>query len=151
MGALPVSIPGVVGKTAVEFVPWKGPRLTLDGRPITPHGLLRNRVTLPGTDGPIEARVRTRVFNPYPLVTVGGVDIPTGPPQRRALLALTFTPLLALVLVQGALGAVVAILGIQLNHTVARSGRPVRAQVGLMLAVLVGVIAVDLLVIAALN
>ena len=146
MAGRELSIPGVVGHLTIEQVPLKGPRLAVDGQRLKPRGFPPDHVTLPGEDGPIEARLRSRILHPHPVVSIGGTDYPTAPPVPKPLLVFMLAPLLGLILVQGVLGVVLVLLGVQVNQSVLRAARPAHIQVAWMTVVLAAVLGVDLLV-----
>jgi hypothetical protein len=142
-------IPGVSGGISVEPTFWKGFRYSVDGQPIKPHGFPRNRLTLPGTAGPVEAKVKGGVARAYPSLVVDGKDYATGPATPRAQQVVALLPVLLLLLVQGALGFLVAFVAVSTNMGIVRSERPNAAKIGLMVVVLVVASAVDLLVAGA--
>ena len=142
-------IPGVSGGISVEPTFWKGFRYTVDGQLIKPHGFPRNRLTLPGTTGPVEAKVKGGVARAYPSLVVDGKDYPTGPATPRGQQVVALLPLLLLLLVQGAVGIFVALAALSTNMGIVRSERSNTAKIGLMVVVLVVASAVDLLVAGA--
>lgn len=78
-------------------------------------------------------------------VTIPGVaGVLSRPPTPRGLKVLSWLPLLGLVIVQGVVGLLVAFGGLALCMGVTRSERSRAGKVALMLGVLLGVIAIDL-------
>ncbi len=144
-----VNIPGVSGDIAVEQSFWKGFKFTVAGQQVKPHGFPRNRLTLPGAAGPIEAKVKGGVARAYPSLVIDGKDYPTGPPTPKAQQVLALLPLLLLLLVQGALGILVAFGALSVNMGIVRAERSNGAKLGLMAAVLVVAAAIDILLATA--
>lgn len=144
-----LNIPGVSGDIAVEQSFWKGFKFTVAGQQVKPHGFPRNRLTLPGAAGPIEAKVKGGVARAYPSLVIDGKDYPTGPPTPKAQQVLALLPLLLLLLVQGALGILVAFGALSVNMGIVRAERSNGAKLGLMAAVLVVAAAIDILLATA--
>ena len=144
-----VNIPGVSGDIAVEQSFWKGFTVIVAGQHVKPHGFPRNRLTLPGAAGPIEAKVKGGVARAYPSLVVDGKDYPTGPPTPKAQQVLALLPLLLLLLVQGALGILVAFGALSVNMGIVRAERSDTAKLGLMAAVLVVAATIDILLATA--
>ncbi|MGO4601706.1 hypothetical protein [Terrabacter sp. 2YAF2] len=144
-----VNIPGVSGDIAVEQSFWKGFKFSVAGQQVKPHGFPRNRLTLPGAAGPIEAKVKGGVARAYPSLVIDGKDYPTGPPTPKAQQVLALLPLLLLLLVQGALGILVAFGALSVNMGIVRAERSNGAKLGLMAAVLVVAATIDILLATA--
>jgi hypothetical protein len=144
-----VNIPGVSGDISVEQSFWKGFKFTVAGQQVKPHGFPRNRLTLPGAVGPIEAKVKGGVARAYPSLVIDGRDYPTGPPTPKAQQVLALLPLLLLLLVQGALGILVAFGALSVNMGIVRAERSNGAKLGLMAAVLVVGATIDILLATA--
>lgn len=144
-----LNVPGVSGDIAVEQSFWKGFTFTVAGQHVKPHGFPRNRLTLPGAAGPIEAKVKGGVVRAYPSLVIDGKDYPTGPPTPKAQQVLALLPLLLLLLVQGALGILVAFGALSINMGIVRAERSNAAKLGLMAAVLVVAATIDILLATA--
>lgn len=144
MAIADLTIPGVAGNISTESDFWRGYKFKVAGKAVKPHGFTRNKLTLPGLDGPIEARVKGGVFRAHPALVVGGTEFPTGPPTPRTQQILALLPMAGFLLIQGALGALVAFGAIAINMGVVRSERSSRAKVGLMVAALIGALVVDI-------
>jgi hypothetical protein len=142
-----VHVPGVSGDISVEQSFWKGFRFTVAGQPVKPHGFPRNRLTLPGAAGPIEAKVKGGVARAYPSLVIDGKDYPTGPPTPKAQQVLALLPVLLLLLVQGALGILVAFGALSINMGIVRAERSNAAKIGLMAAVLVAAATIDIVLV----
>lgn len=139
-----VTIPGVAGALSTDGSFWTGLRFSVAGERVKPKGFPRNKLSLPGTGAPVAAKVKAGLLRPYPTFVVGGEEYPTGPPTPRGLKVLSWLPLLGLVIVQGVVGVLVAFGGLALCMGVIRSERSRAATVALLLGVLLGVIAIDL-------
>lgn len=139
-----VIIPGVAGAVSTTGSFWKGLRFAVAGERVKAHGFPRNKLTLPGDAGPVEAKVKAGLFRPYPSFVVGGEEYPTGPPTPRGLQVLGWSPVLGVAIVQGILGFLLAFGGMALSMGIIRSERPGGVKVALMTGVLVGVIGIDL-------
>ena len=146
-----LSIPGVAGVVSTDYSFWSGYRFFVDGRRVKPQGFPRNRLSLPGVSGPVEAKVKAGLNRAYPAFVVDGREYPTGPPTPVALQVLALLPLLTLFLVQGAVGFAVAFGGVYANLGIARGEQSSAAKASLMVATLVAAVAVDLAAIAALG
>lgn len=142
-------IPGVAGEVSTKSSFFSGFTYFVDGQPVTPHGFPRNRLTLPGTEGPVEARIVGGLFRAHPTLVVDDVQYPTGPMASWSVQIVSLLPLLGLLVVQGGLGFVVAFGGVVINMGIVRGERTDRAKIGLMLAVLAGAAAADAAMLAA--
>jgi hypothetical protein len=138
-----MTIPGVAGTISTQYGFWSGYRFTIGGQRVKPHGFPR-RLTLPGADGPIEAKLKGGWLSAHPVLIVGGAAFSTGPVAPRVQRILAVLPLAAFLLVQGALGALLAVGGTAINMGIVRSERPGGAKVALMVANLVAVVVIDL-------
>lgn len=137
-------IPGVSGGISTEFSFWRGFKFHVAGERVTPHGFPRNRLTLPGLSGPVPAKVKSGLARAHPTLVVDGKEYPTGPPTPKGQQILALLPLLLLVLVQGALGIVVAFGAVMVNMGTIRGERSNATKVGLMVAILVSAAAIDI-------
>jgi hypothetical protein len=146
-----LTIPGVSGDISIAYSFWKGYTFTLDGQRVKPQGFRRNRLTLAGTSGPVQAKIKGGLFRAYPVLVVGGTEYPTGPPTPRGLQILALLPVLALLLVQGALGFLVAFGGVVINMGIVRGSRSGSAKAALMAVTFVGAVVIDLLAAVALS
>lgn len=144
-----VTIPGVAGPLSTQGSFWKGLRFSVAGERVKAHGFPRNKLTLPGTDGPVEAKVKGGFFRPYPSFVVGAEEYPTGPPTPRSLQVLGWSPLVGVAIVQGVVGFLLAFGGMALSMGIIRSERRVGLKVALMTGVLVAVIGIDLAIAVA--
>lgn len=151
MTSTDLSIPGVAGEILIEYGSLGGHKFTVGGEPVRPHGFPRNKLTLPGTDGPVEAKVKGGLFRAHPALLVGGKEYAAGPPTPRVLQILALLPLAALLLVQGALGFLVAFGGIAVNMGVVRSERSDGVKVGLVVATFIVAVVIDLAIAVALT
>lgn len=138
-------IPGVAGEVLVESSFWRGLRFTVNGERIKPHGFPRNRLTLPGIDGPVEVKIRGAALRAHPSLMAGEREYPTGPPTPRAQQILALLPLLGLLAVQGFVGFLLAFGGVAVNLSIIRDERSDRVKVGLILLTLAVVIVADAL------
>ena len=143
-------IPGAAADITTRRSFWKGYTFEIEGQKLSPHGFPRNRLSIPGTYGPIEARIKGGFLRAYPSLVVGDTEYPTGPATPRGLQILAVLPLLTLLVVQGALGFLFAFGGTAINMGVIRGSRVTSAKVALMVATFVGALVVDVLVVLAL-
>jgi hypothetical protein len=146
-----LTIPGVSGDISTHCSFWSGLTFSIDGQRIKAHGFPRTRLTLPGTSGPVDAKVKGGPFRAHPALVVGGTEYATGPPTPTALQVLALLPLLAFVLVHGALGALVALGGVAMNMSNVRGTRSDRSKATLMCATLIAVVAIDTVMVLALR
>ena len=144
-----LDIPGLAGTLSTEYSFWKGYRFSVAGQQVRPHGFPRNRLTLPGSHGPLEATVKGGPVRAHPILVVDGTEYPTGPPTPTSQQVLALLPLALLLLVQGAVGAGVALGAVSANMAVVRAEKSPAAKVGLMLAVLVVAAATDIVLATA--
>lgn len=77
------------------------------------------------------------------------MEYPTGPPVPRVLQVLALAPILALVVIQGALGILLAIGGVFLNQGIVRSSRPQGAKIALVVLVLAVILGIEITVVVA--
>ena len=145
-----LNIPGVAGVVSTDYSFWSGYRFSVGGTRVKPHGFPRNRLTLPGKAGPVEARVKAGLNRAYPALVVDDQEYPTGPETPVALQILALLPLLTLVLVQGAIGFALAFGGVFVNLGIARGAQSTGAKVALMVATLVAAVAIGLAAVAVL-
>lgn len=143
-----LNIPGTPGPLRIENSFWKGLRFSINGHPIKPHGFPRNRLTLPGMQGPIEAKIKGGALHAHPSLIIGGQEFMTGPPTPKIQQVLALLPLLLLVLVQGALGFLIAFGAIAANMGIIRAEHSAGTKVGLLLATLVAAATVDVLILS---
>lgn len=144
-----LTIPGVAGTITVEQSPWSGYRILVDGVRIKPRGFPRNRLTLPGVDGPVEARVKGGALRVHPIIVIDGVEHPTGPPTPRVLQVLVAAPVVGIILIQGVIGFLLAFGGVYLNQAIVRSDRPHGTKVALTSLTVVAVLAIEIALIVA--
>ena len=142
-----LTIPGVAGDIVTKSSFWGGFTFAVDGRRVKPHGFPRNRLALPGTDGPVEATIKGGTLRAHPTLVVGKTEYRTGPPTPLGLQISALLPLAALALVQGGLGVLVAFGGVAINMGILRREISSRAKYALMAATLVAVIAVDMAIV----
>lgn len=142
-----LTIPGVAGDIVTETSFWSGFKFVVGGQRVKPRGFPRNRLTLPGTAGPVEATVKGGILRPHPTLVVGGTEYRTGPPTSRGLQISALLPLLTLALVQGFFGFLVAFGGVAINMGVLRRELPIRTKYALLGATLIAAIAVDVFII----
>lgn len=146
-----LNIPGVSGIVSTDYSFWRGYRFTVDGQRVKPHGFPRNRLTLPGTSGSVEAKVRGGVARAHPALVVGGTEYPTGPDTPRLQQVLALLPMLTLLLVQGAIGFLVAFGGSAVNMGIVRGEQRDAVKVGLMVATLLAALAIDVTLVLAID
>src|SRR4029078_1051941 len=147
-----LTIPGVSGDIAIDYSFWRGYTFTVDGQRVKPQGFPRNRLTLPGASGPpVEAKIKGGLFRAHPVLVVGGTEYPTGPPTPLGMQILALLPILALLLVQGALGFLVAFGALAINMGVVRVSRSGSVKAALMVAIFIAAIAIDLLIVFAIS
>lgn len=144
-----LTIPGVAGIVSTDYAFWSGYRFFVGGTRVKLHGFPRNRLTLPGVAGPVEAKVKAGLNRAYPALVVDDREYPTGPETPVALQVLGLLPLLTLILAQGFIGFAVAFGGVFVNLAIARTEQSTGAKVALMVATLVAAAAVDLAAVAA--
>lgn len=143
----PLSVPGVAGEVRTESSFWSGYRFFVDGRRIKPHGFPRNRLTLPGTAGPVEARLKGGLFRAHPVLVVDGTEHTTGPPTPGGLQALAILPVLSIVAFQGLLGFLLAFGAVAINMGIVRSSRPNGTKAALLVATFAVVALIDVLLV----
>jgi hypothetical protein len=146
----PMTIPGVSGEISTTYSFWTGYRFFVDGQRVKPRGFLRNRLTLPGAAGPVEAKIKGGAFRAHPVLVVGDGEYTTGPPTPRLLQALGVLPVLSIVVFQGLLGFALAFGGVAINMSVIRSARSDRAKIALMSATFVTIAVIDTVLVVAL-
>ncbi|WP_330475857.1 hypothetical protein [Terrabacter sp. C0L_2] len=146
-----LTIPGVSGTVSTDFSFWSGYRFTVDGRQVKPHGFPRNRLTLPGASGSVEAKIKGGLARAHPALVVGGTEYATGPDTPRLQQVLALLPMLTLLLVQGAIGFAVAFGGTAVNMGIVRGEQRDSVKVALMIGTLVAAVAVDLAAVMALD
>ena len=142
-----LTIPGVTGDIVTEASFWSGFKFVVGGKRVKPRGFPRNRLTLPGAAGPVEATVKGGILRPHPTFVVAGTEYRTGPPTARGLQISALLPLLTLALVQGVFGFLVAFGGVAMNMGVLRRELSIRAKYALLGVTLTAAIAVDVLII----
>lgn len=145
----PLAIPGVAGNVIVEGSFWRGYRLTLNGERLKLHGFPRTKLTLPGTAGPIQAKMKGGMLRAHPSVVVDDVEYASGPPTPWAQQVLALLPLLGLVLVQGALGFLVAFGGVAIGMKIIRTERSSTQKIALLVAIAAAVLCINGAILAA--
>lgn len=145
-----LNIPGTPGPLRIENSFWKGLRFSINGHPIKLHGFLRNRLTLPGMQGPIEAKVKGGALHAHPSLMIGGQEFMTGPPTPKIQQVLALLPLLLLVLVQGAFGFLIAFGAIAANMGIIRAEHSAGTKIGLLFATFLAAATLDVLIVTAL-
>src|SRR5262245_21369363 len=146
-----LTIPGVSGGISTENSLWSGPKFSVDGQRVRAHGFPRNRLTLPGISGPVEAKVKGGLIRAHPVLVVDGKEYPTGPPTPMGLQILALLPLLTLILLQGAVGFLVAFGAVAINMGIVREERSNGAKVGFMTAILIAAVLIDIAIVAAIT
>jgi hypothetical protein len=138
MRTQPTTIDGLAGPVVVDLNALTGKStLTVGGVPA--EGRRRGQYLLPTADGgTVEARVRTTLLDPYPVLHINGAKHRTGPATPMALRLLGLLPLL-LVTVGGALGGGLGALGAIVNLAVQRSSQSTAVKAVIMVAVLAAV------------
>lgn len=144
MTTTPLTLPGVAGAITVEQGFWSGTRFHLDGVRLQPRGVLRNRLELPTRHGPLVAKVKGGLFRAHPVLVVERVAHRTGPPTPRSLQVLAAAPFVGLLLVQGLLGALLAVVGTLTNQRIVRSERSHGSKLLLTSLTLVVVLGLEL-------
>ena len=145
----PMAIPGVAGEISTTYSFWTGYRFFVAGRRIKPHGFPRNKLTLPGTAGPVEAKIKGGAFRAHPILVSGGTEHTTGPATPSALQMLGVLPALSILVLQGLLGFVLAFGGVAVNMAIIRGVRSNRVKVALMLTTFVTIIVIDVVIVTA--
>ncbi|WP_232677789.1 hypothetical protein [Nocardioides sp. R-C-SC26] len=143
-----VTLPRVTAPVAIDYSFWRGYRFSVADRVVKPHGFPRNRLSLPGTAGTVEATFKAGVLRAYPVISVDGVDHPTGPTTPRAVQVIGLLPLISLMLVTGAIGALLTFGAIAGNVSIIREDLSDRVKILLMLTVLAAVVAADLFIVS---
>lgn len=129
-------VPGVPGTILSDVSLWRGLTFTVNGQRVKPRGLFPRRVSLPGTDGPVEAKLKGDLPGAQQLI-VEGKAYPTGPPAPTGLRIVAVLPVLLVLLVKGGLGLIVAIAAVTLNTQTVTSTRPNSTKVAFMVATLI--------------
>lgn len=145
----PITIPGVTGEILTTYSFWTGYKFFVEGQRVKPHGFPRNKLTFPGTNGPVEAKIKGGLFRAHPVLVVGDTEHTTGPPTPRGLQALALLPLLSIVILQGALGFVLAFGAVAASMGVIRGTGTNGAKAALMVGILLAVAATDIVVVVA--
>jgi hypothetical protein len=144
-----LTLPGVAGTVVTEYAFWSGFKFLVNGERVKAHGFPRNKLALPGTHGPVEAKVKGGMLRAHPVLVVGGTDFPTGPPTPAIQQVLALLPLIGLAIVQGVLGFLIAFGGLAITMGVVRSERSGGAKVGLIIATVIAVVVIDLVLVIA--
>lgn len=144
----PVTIPGVRAPLTTTYSFWSGFVFSVDGQRVKPHGFPRNRLALPGTEGPVEGRIKGVFLRAHPPIVVRDTECPTGPPTPRVFQVLAVMPLLSIVVFQGVLGFVLAFGAMATNMGIVRGSASTAAKIVSMIAVAALVAAVDVAVLA---
>lgn len=144
-----VTIPGVAGPLSTSYSFWSGYRYAVAGAHVKARGILRNRLTLPGLDAPVEVKVRATLLRAYPTFVVGDRTYSAGPVTPRIQQVLAVLPVAGLLLLPSAVGLLIAIGAVAVNQSTVRSARSDGAKIGLLVATLVGVVFADLAVAVA--
>lgn len=146
MQTRPIMIDGIAGPVVVESNFFDRCKVTVNGVPVTGR---RRRFPLPTTEGrTIEARVRTTLVDPHPVIEIGPERYRTGPEVPKTLQLLTVLPFGAIMVgvagagVGGMVGGIVAGAGVAVNQAISRSTRSTWAKGALM--VVVSLVAVQL-------
>lgn len=132
----PLVIDGLAGSVVVNTNMFSGKStVTVGGVPAQSTG--RSLFELPTADGgTVSAKVRgAKMFDPYPVIEINGSKHRTGPASP---LWMTVVSLLPVVLVVGgAVGAIIGVLAVFSNLAVARSGLSTIVKLFLMIGILV--------------
>lgn len=94
------------------------------------------------------ARVDPRLWHPYPILRVNGVNYRTGPVAPRSQMLLALVPVLA-IFSAAPPTLLIMVIGTALNMAVVRSGAPTPIKVALMAAVDLGALALATVVFIA--
>lgn len=141
---------GVAGRLSTTYSFWKGSAFAVDGQRVKPNGFLRNRLSLPGVSGAVEATIKGGLVRAHPTLVLGGREYSNGAATPIGGQVLALLPVLQPAIVHDALGFLVAFGAIALNMSIIRSGRPNATKAGLMVAVLAVGVLVDVLLVTAL-
>ena len=152
MQTAPLAIPGLPGPVTVDVNEWTGRRRLFVGSHEVPTK--RGRFEFPAPNGQlIPGRIKPmRIWETYPKLEFGDVIHATGPEAPTWMKVLACLPIL--LVVGGALGAVLGVLAIVANLTVIRSSAPkaavVATSIGTLLAGAAILVIVSLVVTGAL-
>ena len=149
MAFSPMTIPGVTGPVTTEYSFWKGYKFFVDGQRVKPQGFPRNKLQLPGTDGPVEAKIKGGLFRAHPILVIDGQEYTSGPPTPTGLQVLGMLPVVSILILQGALGFLLAFGAVALNMGTVRGSFSTGTKIALMVATLVAVLAIDAAVLVA--
>src|SRR5262245_7180839 len=86
-------VPGVPGAVLSELSVWSGLTFSVNGKRVKARGVWDRRVTLPGTDGPVEGRLKNGLPGAQRLIVAGNA-YPIGPPVPGGLQILAVLPVL---------------------------------------------------------
>ncbi|KAA1376532.1 hypothetical protein [Aeromicrobium fastidiosum] len=134
MTSAPVVIPGVAGPVTAEYSFWSGYTFVVDGRRVSSRNRMqRNRVTLPGTSGPVEATIKGALgyLQAHPTLVVDGAGYPMGPATPVVLKILSALPVL--LVLGGLLGGVAGAAAMATNATFVRRTWPAGVKAALMI------------------
>ena len=145
----PMTIPGVAGEISTTYSFWTGYKFFVGGQRVKPHGFPRNKLTLPGADGPVEAKIKGGAFRAHPIVVSGGGEYTTGPPTPTSVQMVALLPVLSILVLQGLLGFVLAFGGVAINMGIVRSRQSNPAKFGLMVTTFVAVVVIDIVIVTA--
>lgn len=126
------AIPGVSGVVRSEFSFWTGLAFIVDGQHIKPRGF-RRHVTLPGTYGAVEARLKGGLPGAQTLL-VDGQEYATGPAVHKGLRIVALLPILALLLAKPWWSFPAVIVAVVINTGIIRSDRSTMSKVTLIVA-----------------
>lgn len=145
-----VTIPGIAVPLRIEAGSWMAFRLYA-GEVRLKQKLFSGKFTAPGTDGqPVEGKMRATAFTMWPKIEVDGVRYATGPDAPTWLKILAGLPVGLIILVQGALGFLIAFGGLFVNMGLLRAQKPVGPTAALMALVFVIGATIDVAVLYAL-
>lgn len=145
----PIVIDGLAGPVVVTTNMMSGKStVTVGGIPA--QGTGRGRFQLPTADGgAVEAKVHAaKMIDPYPVIEINGTKHRTGPASPVWMTVLSLLPIV--LLVGGALGAVIGVVAVFSNLAIARTAQSTAAKVVLMVVVLVGAVVSYLVVVTVL-
>lgn len=145
----PITVPGVTGDIVTTYSFWTGYKFFVEGQPIKPHGFPRNKLTFPGLAGPLEAKIKGGLFRAHPILVVGEKEYTTGPATPGRLQALALLPVLSILILQGALGFVLAFGAVAANMGVVRGTATNGAKAALMVGIFLVVAAIDIVIVVA--
>lgn len=146
----PLVIEGLAGPVVVSTNMFSGKStVTVGGIPAQRTG--RSVFQLPTDNGgTVPAKVQAaKMFDPYPVIEISGSKHRTGPASPLWMTVVSLLPI-ALV-IGGALGATLGVLGVFSNLAIARSNQSTVSKLLLMIAVLIVAVVAYLVLAAALT